>query len=218
MTQEMQGIGRIQVETLPLPQGITEIHHPIYTASGKVLFGYRAPGQTAEANEYTIAVIDDDGANLRTVYAGKVLLHKSGNGFRMMPFADNKRILFGDEILEAEPSLDKPETARLVPVEYPARLMNDPQTTHHWSEIVIAPDNEHMAWTSLQGFSGAVNYLGVLRREADRYTLDKVQVISNTRGLVLDEANPGYLLQRPMRGQFEAEYISEEVIKIFTNC
>lgn len=199
MEKKMDGIGRVIVDTVPLPEGITEANHPMYTSSGKILF---ANSEKADGRKdyFDIATINDDGSDYRVIYSGVIPMHPTANGFRMMPFADGKRVLLGDYVLETTPDIASCTSAEVIPVEYPALLMNDPGATHHWSEIVIAPDNVHMAWTSLRGFSGAVNYLGALRREADRYVLDNVQVISAMDFLLEDPTHPGYLLQQAVRG------------------
>ncbi len=197
MELKMENIGRVNVGTVPLPEGITEAIHPMYTSCGKIIFAYK-PSDDKDA--YEIATIGDDGSDFQVIFRGKVALKPTGNGFRMMPFFDGKRVLLGDYVLETTPSIADCKSAELIPVEYPALLMNNPRATHHWSEIVIAQDNVHMAWTSLHGFSGAQNYLGALHREADRYVLDNVQVISSMTSIIPDPANPGYLLPQVARG------------------
>ena len=69
-----------------------------------------------------------------------------------------------------------------------------------WSEIVIAPDNETMAWTSLLGMNGAANYIGKLVREPDAYRLADVHRISTMDFWQPDEVHPGYYVPGVLRG------------------
>lgn len=192
-------LGRIQIESVPLPEELQAIQHPIYTASGSIVFGYRLAEDQEDKDYLRIGCIEDDGSLFRTIYSGSIPMKRTGNGLRLMPFADNKRILFGDYILEATPSLTDATEAQLIPVIYPDALMNNPIVTHHWSEIVISPDNRHMAWTTLVT-GGAINFLGTLKRHDAHYSIDQVTVISTTDSIVADPDNPGFHMALPMRG------------------
>ena len=45
-------------------------------------------------------MIDDDGKNLHNIYNGELPQAKGSNGARIMPYADNKRLLIGDYVIE----------------------------------------------------------------------------------------------------------------------
>ena len=47
----------------------------------------------------------------------------------------------------------------------------------HWSEIIIAPDNQHISWTSLRSDNGAAAFTGKLVRKVDRYIIEKTNLI-----------------------------------------
>jgi hypothetical protein len=118
-----------------------------------------------------------------------------------MVFADNKRVLLGDYVLECSPGscIDDCAEAKIIPVVYPWDLEKDPRTMAHWSEIIIAPDNEHLAWTILRSDICPVG-LGVLKREETRYVVTGARIISSLRSFERDEKNPGFLIPQMVRG------------------
>jgi len=109
-------------------------------------------------------------------------------------------VLLGDYVLECEPDLDTCMKATVVPVTYPSVLAEDEHTTHHWSEIIIAPDNKHMSWTMLRSDLGAAVAIGVLERKTDHYVIENVQLISTIQPFEHDPERPGYLIPRTIRG------------------
>src|SRR6185437_13374794 len=89
------------------------------------------------------------------IFSGPIRRLPTANGIRHMPFADNRRMLLGDYVLECTGSFDTATEAELVPVEYPWNLTSDPLTSHHWSEIIVSPD-DHIAWTILRTDMSAI--------------------------------------------------------------
>ncbi len=194
MIQDANGLGRVEVTTLPLPAFAREVR-ATYTYSGKVLVQYRRDDDPAVHKDYFhFAVVNDDGSDFRDIFSGAIPQEKKANGIRHMMFADNKRILLGDYVLECEPDIDHCRQSRLVPVQYPWRAKLDPRTMKHWSEIIIAPDNEHIAWTALRFDIGAYVGLGVLQRKRGKYVIARPQIISSVIGLTPDKHNPGFML------------------------
>src|SRR5699024_11373960 len=120
-------------------------------------------------------------------------------GIRHMMFRDSRRVLLGDYVLECSPDLDSCTSAVLVDVDYPWQLEDNPLVSHHWSEVILAPDDEHIAWTILRTDMGADAALGRLRRTSDRYIIEDPQLISTTEDLLPDPDEPGYLRPQPMR-------------------
>jgi hypothetical protein len=171
-----------------------------YTNSGKVMLFYQSDADSKEDDFINIAVVNDDGTDFKTIFSGVIKQHEKANGIRIMPFQDNKRALLGDYVLECSPDIDHCEKVELVPIEYPWQVDTDPHTTHRWSEIIIAPDNEHMSWTMLRTDVGAANGLGILKREGGKYIIENPQIISSFDSFKADEANPGYLIPQVMRG------------------
>jgi len=202
--QDQNGLGSVEVSTIPLPLTATELT-ATYTFSGSVLVSFKTLDDPQEKDFWNIAVVNDDAVNsdgggFRVIFSGPIPQHPKANGIRFMVFADNRRVLLGDYVLECDPDIDRCERAALVPVHYPWHYEQDPRTFKHWSEIIIAPDNEHICWTILRTDIGAAVGLGALKREADAYIIEKAQIISTMVHLEADKGNPGYLLQHPMRG------------------
>lgn len=199
-------LGRIEVATLPLPE-YARVAVATYTFAGNVMLFYRTDSDPKEDGYVHLAVVNDDGSDFRTVFSGVVKLHPKANGLRIMPFWDNRRALMGDYVIECHPDIARCESVEFVPIEYPWDVDNDPRTTHRWSEIIIAPDNEHMSWTMLRTDVGAMNGLGVLKRRGDRYVIEKPQIISSIAFFKPDPDRPGYLIPQPVRGGEVKQFI-----------
>lgn len=187
--------GSVRLRSLPLPEGVIP-YFVTYTPSGRVACQFRREGDPADY--FRIMTLNDDGSEICIVYEGPLALNPRANGFRYMPFTDNKRAYIGDYILECEPDCDHCETARFIPIRYPEALVNAPGLWMIWSENVVAPDNEHIVWNTLAMQTGA--YVAKLRREADCYELDNVRTISTMPRYEEDPAHPGCLKASPMRG------------------
>lgn len=190
--------GDIELATVPVPDGV-RVLSATYTTSGRVFVFYRTDDDPHVDDWYNAAVVDDDGQSFTNLFSGSIPQRPTANGIRHMPFADNSRVLLGDYVLECSPSIDACERAALVEVEYPWGLADDPLTSHHWSEIIVSPD-DHIAWTALRTDLSAVVALGRLRRTDDRYVIDDPAIISSTDLLVPDADRPGYFTTSPMRG------------------
>src|SRR3954471_7096586 len=170
-------LGHIDITTVPLPDGVLA-PSATYTSSGRVFVLFR---RSQDPSDWLhAAVLDDDGSGFEEIFAGPVPQKRTANGIRHMPFTDNRRMLLGDYVLEAAPDLDAVQAVTLVPVEYPWNLTDDPLTSHHWSEIIVSPDGERIAWTMLRTDMTAVVALGSLRRDADRYRIVDPVIISGT--------------------------------------
>ena len=193
------GLGRVEVTTVPTPAHATELS-ATYTYSGSMLVFFRTADDPQEKDYCNIAVATDHGTDFRTIFSGVIKQHEKANGIRLMPFQDNKRVLLGDYVLECEPDIDHCEQAELVAVTYPWNIEQEPHTTHHWSEIIIAPDNQHMAWTMLRSDMGAANAIGSLVRQEDTYSVEQPQIISTLNAFEKDEEREGYILPQVMRG------------------
>lgn len=200
-----EALGRIEVRDIPLPDGMEDLSGT-YTYSGRVLVTYRTASDPEDKDWYNLATLQDDGTDLRKVFSGRIPQQKGANGIRFMCFADGRRILLGDYVLECEPDIDHCVKAELVRLRYPEQLMDDPKVFCHWSEIIIAPDNEHMCWTTLN-FDGAVNYLGRLVRRKDAYTLQDVCIVSSTEVFSPDPDHEGCVIPLSVRGGEVKQFI-----------
>lgn len=192
-------LGRIAVDTIPLPKDVRDAT-ATYTATGKVFLLYRTEADPAGRDWYHAAVLEDDGSAFRPIFSGPIPQHPKANGVRHMMFRDNLRVLLGDHVLECSPDLDTGTDATLVPVDYPWDLKSNTLVSHHWSEVIVAPDDEHVAWTILRTDMGADAAIGRLRRAEDRYVVEDAQLISTPEDLVPDPDRAGYLVPQPMRG------------------
>ncbi|WP_020076512.1 gluconokinase [Cryocola sp. 340MFSha3.1] len=190
-------LGRIRITTVPLP-GQVRVPSATYLPSGRLFLLFRVDGDPADW--WRAAVVDDDGSDFDEVFAGPIPQRPTANGIRHMPFADGRRVLLGDHVLEATPGFDDPRSVDLVPVEYPWGLTDDPLTSHHWSEIIVSPDGERIAWTILRTDMTAVVALGGLRRDADRYTIIDPVIISSSDALEPDPERDGYFRAHRMLG------------------
>lgn len=190
--------GEIEIATVPAPDGV-RVLSATYTVSGRVFVFYRTAEDPEVDDWYNAAVVDDDGQSFTNIFSGRIPQRATANGIRHMPFADNSRILLGDYVLECSPNIDACEHTALVEVDYPWNLAGDPLTSHHWSEIIVSPD-DHIAWTALRTDLTAIVALGRLHRDDDRYVIDDPTIISSTDLLVPDADRPGYFATSPMRG------------------
>ncbi|WP_179032487.1 hypothetical protein [Paenibacillus kribbensis] len=194
------GIGRVEISTIPLPDEVKVLESSTYTYSGKVLIIYKTENDILTADFWNIGVLNDNGTNFKIIYSGVIPTKPKSPGIRIMPFQDNKRVLLGDYVLECSPNIDNSLSTTLVPVEFPSILVDDSDTFKHWSEIIIAPDNKHMSWTMLRSDIGAAAAIGVLERHTDNYVLEDVQLISTIHALENDPNNPGFFIPKPLRG------------------
>ncbi len=64
-------------------------------------------------------------------------------------YADNKRLLIGDYVIETEPNLDNCDITKtkVLPIKYPEEITSDKRFVLRWTEIIIAPDNLRIGWT-----------------------------------------------------------------------
>lgn len=184
------------ISTIPLPENVKNVEHAIYTPNNKIMFCY-LDGNT---NQHHIGIIDDDGKNLHNIYNGEIAVDKGANGVRLMPFADNKRVLLGDYILETEPDFDNCDAtnSKILRIKYPDEITGDRRFIFRWTEIIIAPDNVHMGWTSIAYTSGtttSINFMGKLAKNStgNGYDILDSQIISDFVFAYEDPEKPGFL-------------------------
>ena len=189
--------GRIEVRTLPLPEGLGSDVIGTYTYSGRVLAAVRIPEKGKDW--YRVFTVEDDGTDICELFDGEIPQKKGANGIRWMCYADNKRVLLGDYVLECSPDLDRCTGSELIDVVFPEEISQIPGIFMRWSEPIIAPDNEHVCFSSLTG-SGAFNFLGKLTRTDSAYVMEDVRVISTVNGLEPDPQHPGCYIQKTQRG------------------
>jgi hypothetical protein len=191
-------IGRAEISTVPFDSNLS-IRSATYTPSGKVLVAY-AESSADHARQVNLAVMDDDGANVRRIFSQRLPDREKDNGLRYMVCPDNRRIFLGDFMLECAPNIDACERSTLVPVEYPAQVASGDHIAHRWSEMIIAPDNEHVSWTTLFANYSAMVFVGRLEKAGDVYRIVSPQIISTVNSFVPDLAHPGAVVPQRIRG------------------
>ncbi|OPH49994.1 hypothetical protein BC351_36475 [Paenibacillus ferrarius] len=186
-------IGRVKVSTISLPSYVI-LQDATYTYSGKVFISYKTADDLNTTDYFNFAVLNDDGTDFKLIFSGVIPLNARSGGIRYMPFQDNKRVLLGDYVFECMPNLNNCKSNKLVPITYPTSLSTDPHISSVWSEIIIAPDNKHMAWTILLSNYTAGQAIGVLSRKTDSYVLENVQLLSKPEPFVNDPNKPGFII------------------------
>ena len=197
MIIENTEFGRIEVRNVPLPEGLGSDVIGTYTYSGRVLVAVGMPEKGADW--YRVFTVGDDGSDICDLFEGVIPKKQGANGIRWMCYADNKRVLLGDYVLECEPDLDHCESSKLINVIFPKEISEIPGIFMRWSEPIIAPDNLHVCFSSLTG-SGAYNFLGRLIRTGSAYVMEDVRVISTIGGYDPDPKAPGCCIQKMQRG------------------
>ena len=148
---------RANLTTIPLPEDII-IDDGHYLFDGNIFICYKR----STTNFTYFGVISDDGKNFKELYGEEFIVSPLANGIRLIPFRDGKRIYLGDFVFECNDTtknISSCEKGVLIRVNYPAIVVNNPYTYKTWSEMVVAPDMVHVAWTSLNMACGAVNIL-----------------------------------------------------------
>lgn len=190
--------GDLIIKNCPLPVTVKDMT-ATYTSTGTILLSFTTPDDPQENNWINIAVIKDNGEDFKMIYQGELKQHPKANGIRWMIFSDGKRVLLGDYVLHCSPSIDHCTSVEFKPVIYPDWLMLSSGLWFHWSEVIIAPDNKTISWTTLGGIYEGV-YIGTLCEEIDHYTIHTIKNISSTQAFLPDPLNPDYFLPQPMYG------------------
>ena len=189
--------GRVEVRTLPLPEGLGSDVIGTYTYSGRVLVAVREPEKGKDW--YRVFTVEDDGTGICELFSGEIPQKPGANGIRWMCYADNRRVLLGDYVLECCPDLDHCESSELIDVVFPPEISRIPRLFMRWSEPIIAPDKVHVCFSSLTA-GNAFNFLGRLVRRENAYVMEDVSVISTIDSLIPDPQDPGYYLPQIQRG------------------
>lgn len=191
-------VGRYEVSTIPFDPDL-HVRTGTYTPSGSVLVSYaEEPG--GNRRDLRLATMNDDGTGMRTFFTGEVPERPKDNGIRFMVFEDNRRIFMGDFVLECSTSLETCNDAQLLPVEYPAEVADGDHIGHRWSEIIIAPDNRHVSWTTLFSNYSAMAFTGALERTQDGYRIAETRVVSTVEPFREDPEHADGVIPQLVRG------------------
>jgi len=186
------------VSTVPFDQNL-DLRTGTYTPSGSVLVSYIDRG-VEDRRMVKLATMNDDGSNFREFFSGRIPEREKDNGIRYMVFPDNKRIFLGDFVLECATVLEQCSNPILVPVRYPAEVAEGDHVSHRWSEMIVAPDNRHIAWTTLLSNYSAVVLTGDLQKAGSTYVIAKPQIISTLDPFRPDLAHADGVLPMPILG------------------
>lgn len=190
-------IGDVEVSTVPIKNG-TKLQRGSYTFSGRVIYSAR------EENGISYYTCNDDGTDII-----RLCTVDENGGNRLLLFKDNRRVLLGDYVLECPEgqTLDNCEEgkAKLIPIEFPEEFSSDSAVVDEWTEVIIAPDCKHFAWTIRRSDCGAVNAMGELARGKDSYTIENPEYISNMNSF---EKNGDYLTYTPEIGGEVKQFVN----------
>lgn len=190
---------QVRVRTLPLDPDLA-LGSATYTPTGKVLVAYRTKG-SADERDLTLVVMDDDGRGARTIFKQRLPDRPKDNGIRYMVFPDNKRVFLGDFVLECAPNLDECGKASLLPVQYPKEVADGVHIDHRWSEVIVAPDNRHIAWTTLlTNYVAAPVLTGEMQRTDTGYVIVAPHIVSTFDPFRPDPKHPDGVLPQVLRG------------------
>lgn len=179
---EFLEIGRVEVSTLPVPEGVNP-RSAAFTDSGKLVLRY-----SDEDGGGKLATINVDGSEFRPFYEGG-----AGDGDNLL-FADGKRIHQGTTIVECTKVFEECDDANVVPIKYPDTIDDDPRVIGLAQEAIIAPDNKTQAWMTLLADYSAIVLTGTLEREADRYVLVDSRIITTVEPFSPDPDHAGAVL------------------------
>lgn len=192
------GIGRYDISTIPFDPKL-DLRSATFAPSGKVLVAY-TKDRSADRRQVNLAVMDVNGRNMRTFFSGAIPAREKDNGIRFMVFPDNKRIFLGDFVLECSKTLDLCNDPALLPVHYPAEVAGGDHIAHRWSEMIVAPDNRHVAWTTLLSNYSALVFTGELRKQRGAYAIVKPQIVSSINPFKPDPVHPDGVMPETARG------------------
>ena len=189
---------KTHLSNIPLPEGII-IDDGHYMFDGNIFICYKR----STTNFTYFGVISDDGKNFKELYGEEFIVSPLANGIRLIPFRDGKRIYLGDFVFECNDTtknISSCEKGVLIPVNYPEEVVNNNYTYKTWSEMVVAPDNIHVAWTSLNMACGAVDFLGKFKRTENSYEIEESKIISTINFVEPDPTDESILITKIPRG------------------
>jgi hypothetical protein len=191
-------VGRYEIYTMPLPQGIT-VNRATFTPSGKVLISY-TEGNEVGRHFTKLAILNQDGTGMRPFFAQEIPVIPGSGGINLMILPDDRRIYTGDYVIECQQVLAECENPQLLRVEFPAELAPDKEFMHkHWSEVIVSPDNEHMSWTPQFKNGRAMVLTGRLEKQAGGYRIADSRIVSTLRKFTPDPRHPDGVVPEPIR-------------------
>jgi len=196
--EQKNGEIKTSLSNIPLPEDI-QIDDGHYMFDGNIFICYKR----STTNFTYFGVISDEGKNFKELYGEEFIVTDKANGIRLIPFRDNKHIYLGDFVFECNDTtktISECEKGVLIRVNYPDIVVKNPNTYKTWSEMVVAPDMVHVAWTSLNAACGAVNFLGKFQRTENSYEIVDCKIISTITFVEKDQSDESKLITKKIRG------------------
>jgi hypothetical protein len=192
-------IGRHQIYTMPLPQGI-KVNRATFTPSGKVLISYTEGNEVGE--HFTkLATLNPDGTGMHPFFAQEIPVIPGSGGINLMIFPDDRRIYTGDYVIECHQVLAECKNPQLLPVEFPPEAASDRDYMHkHWSEVIVSPDNKHVSWTAQFKNGRAMVFTGRLEKQGGGYRIADTRIVSTMDPFAPDPNHPDGVLPARIRG------------------
>ncbi|WP_367349154.1 hypothetical protein [Sphingobium yanoikuyae] len=189
--------GQPVIRTLTLPADMRP-QSATYTPSGRILLTYARPGES-DPRQINLAIMDDDGSHIRPIFSGTIPA-----GRRIMASATwclPTISAFSWAIRDRMP-------------DQPGRLHAGATGAGHLSAaggrwraylaslvgMVVAPDNRHIAWTTLLANYSAAVLTGELTRGPDGYVVTRPQIISSSDPFRPDPTHADGVIPAPIRG------------------
>ncbi|MDE2301281.1 MAG: hypothetical protein KGK11_01855 [Sphingomonadales bacterium] len=191
-------IGRHVLRDLALPPGVL-VRSATFTPSGLVLVSY-AKAAGGDPRVVNLALVADDGRGWRPFFSARLPERPGDNGIRYMVFPDDRRIFIGDFVIECRTRLAGCTDPALLPVAFPPEVATGSRIARRWSEVIVAPDDRHVAWTTLLADHSAVVLTGDMRREGAGYVIADPRIISAQAPFQPDPRHADGVLPQPPRG------------------
>lgn len=183
---------------MPLPEGIV-VNRATFTPSGKVLISY-TKGNEVGRDFTRLAILNPDGTGMHPFFAQEIPIIPGSGGINLMILPDDRRIYTGNYVIECQQVLAECENPQLLPVEFPAELAPDRKFMHkHWSEVIVSPDNEHVAWTPQFKNDRAMVLTGRLEKQEGGYRIADARIVSTLDAFAPDPNHPDGVLPEPIR-------------------
>ena len=186
MKMEHTEFGRIEVFSVPLPESLGSDVTGTYTCSGRVLVAVHEPDKGKDW--YRVFTIEDDGTGICELFSGEIPQKPGANGIRWMCYADNRRVLLGDYVLENPENLAYGLQRKL---EIARALAADPEIIY-FDEPTSALDPELTGEVLkvIRGLKNADSTMIIVTHEMEfaRNVSDKIIFMAN--GVIEEEGTP----------------------------
>lgn len=182
-----KGEETVAFQVVPLPETLTAVQFPWFTADGEALLFSAQPEGSPRVE---LMSVREDGSELRCLSCG-VAPEVTEPLLKPLPFTDGRRVILrvglqnpgraaDHAVFECRPSVAQCNEAELVPIVIPP---DDPEIVRQdQREFKIAPDGRHVGFTQVRAAAGGGTLLtaivGTMEREGDVYPVRDARVVS----------------------------------------